>query len=208
MIFRVDDNVSDVEILEYDKVSNKEYFSVIEIRDLIERLDTYADRMISSDGIIKNNIILMDDQIIGVGKNCVVIKQDEHKRIVTLQGTAYKISFPNSLYIVSFKDDLVTSIHAYCYKDYSGKTTRLYQYAMPNMLTSNRICMGSAPKKIESKDYVKTLEKIIFTQYTHMNVDNIKSFKRTDEYFRYLSKHEFPYDLLIDANTTLGKVIK
>ena len=190
LIVRINDLNSDAEILEYDNARNREYFSAIQIDDLIEKLETFAENRDQKNR--KRDIVLYSDQIIGIGNNCVVIMQKEH---------------PNSIYIMTYKTNNVDSIYAYCYKEFKGQDTELYKYAMPNMLTENRICMGSAPRKIEKRDYVKALEKIIFTQYTHGHTDNIKSFKDTKKYFEYLSAHGFPYDLLIKFNKTLGGVI-
>lgn len=205
LIVRINDLNSDAEILEYDNVRKREYFSAIQIEDLIEKLETFAENRNQKHR--KKDIILYSNQIIGIGNNCVVIMQKGHKRIVTYENTAYNISFPNSIYIMAYKSNNVDSIFAYCFKEFKGKNTELYKYAMPNMLTENKICMGSAPRKIEKKDYVKALEKIIFTQYTHGHTDNIKSFKETKKYFEYLSMNEFPYDLLIKFNKTLDEVI-
>lgn len=202
---RINDINSDVEVLEYDGIQKKEYFSAMSIDSLIARLETFVDKRSKNNE--KREIILFSDQIIGIGNNCVAIMQKEHKRIVTYDGKAYNISFPNSIYLMAYKGDKADSICAYCFKDFIGKDTELYKYAMPNMLTENRICMGTAPKKIENKDYVKALEKIIFTQYTHIHTDNIKSFKETKKYFEYLSNNDFPYDLLISVNMKLKDVI-
>lgn len=206
LIMRINDLNSDAEVLEYDNARKREYFSAIQIEDLIEKLETFAENRNKRNR--KKDIVLYSDQIIGIGDNCVAIMQKEHKRIVTYEGKAYDISFPNSMYIMTYKSDNVDNIYAYCFKEFKGKDTELYKYAMPNMLTENRICMGTAPRKIEKKDYVKALEKIIFTQYTHAHTDNVKSFKETKKYFEYLSENEFPYDLLISAKVTLNKVIK
>ncbi len=202
---RINDINSDVDVLEYDGIQKKEYFSAMSIDSLIARLETFVDKRSKNNE--KREIILFSDQIIGIGNNCVAIMQKDHKRIVTYDGKAFNISFPNSIYLMAYKGDKVDSICAYCFKDFIGKDTELYKYAMPNMLTENRICIGTAPKKIENKDYVKALEKIIFTQYTHIHTDNIKSFKETKKYFEYLSNNDFPYDLLISVHIKLKDVI-
>lgn len=203
MIFRIVDTMPDAEVLDYDNVSKQEYFKSVNINDLISKLEDYIESDYS-----KKNIMMFDDNVIGAGKNHILIKQDEHKRIVTYQKKAYNITFPNSLYIMHVVEKKIKDIEAYIYKQYDGKQTKLYKYAMPNMLTSNRICMGSAPKEVENDEYVKALEKILFTQYTHSHVDNIKSFKNTVNYFEYLEKNKFPYDLLIPLNKKLKDVLK
>lgn len=202
---KVTENNSDVETLEYDSIENKEYFKSMDIESLIEKLETYVENRYHKKF---GKITLMDDVIIGFGKDAVVINQPGHKRIVTYRQKAYKINFPNAIYIMYHRANKICEINAYCYKDFIGKNTKLYKYAMPNMLTENRICIGTAPKEIRGNDYVEALEKVIFTQYTHDHTDNIKSFKETRKYFDYLSKNNFPYDLLIDANMTLQTAVK
>lgn len=205
LIFRVTDENSDIEILNHDTISKRDYFSVTSLSDVIEKLKELDTNHYGQQDY---HMTFIDDSVIGIGQHVVMIKQPEHKRIVTYKGKAYNIMFPNSIYIIHHIHDTINSIDAYCYKEYNGKQTRLYKYAMPNMLTSNRICMGSAPKKIVDDDYVEALERIIFTQYTHVQTDNIKSFKETKTYFEYLSKNDFPYDLLMSANITLREIVK
>ena len=71
----------------------------------------------------------------------------------------------------------------------------------------NRICMGSAPRDIDPQNYKSALENVIYTQYTHDWVDDIKSFRNTAAYFEYLEKNSFPYNLLSPLNCNLSKVL-
>lgn len=204
IILKITERTSDAEILEYDNVERKEYFKSISIVDLIEKLETFVENR----GTEKHGrITLLDDCIIGYGNGVVVINQPEHKRIVTYMSKAYNINFPNAIYIMSYKLNKISAIEAYCYREFNGKDTEMFKYAMPNMLTGSRICTGTAPKDIANDDYVQALEKVIFTQYTHAHTDNIKSFKDTKTYFEYLSKNAFPYDLLIGINKKLKDIV-
>ena len=130
--------------------------------------------------------------MIAVNDTCIVTKQEEHRRIVTYKGKAYEINFPNSIYIICHNRSKIDVIEAYCYIEYNGLNTELYKYAMPNMLGANRICMGSAPRDIDPQNYKSALENVIYTQYTHDWVDDIKSFRNTAAYFEYLEKNSFP----------------
>jgi len=203
IIFRADTVSEDIEVLKVDENGN-EYFSAIDIQSLMDKLKKM--KPIATDNK-RQKLIFLDDQYIAFNDKCVVINQQEHKRIVTYQNKAYNILFPNSIYFIDYVDGKIKNIEAYSYKEYEGKETELFKYPMPNMLTENRICIGSAPRSIVNNDYVKALENIIFTQYTHSHVDNIKSFKETIKYFEYLSSNKFPYDLLISTRYKLKDIL-
>lgn len=205
LISRIIANKNTVELLTSE--GNKEYFKEFELKEYLEIIKCFCSSFETFSNK-KSDVILFDNNFIGVGQFCKIIKQDEHKRIVTYKNKSYKISFPNAIYFVYHDDIKINGIDAYCYIDFKGAKTKLYKYPFPNMLTGNRICLGSAPKELTDRNYIEALENIIFTQYTHANVDNIKSFKDTDLYFTYLEKNEFPYDLLIPIKNTLQGVIK
>ena len=50
------------------------------------------------------------------------------------------------------------------------------------------ICIGGAERTIEG-DLVSTLESIIYAPYSHTTVDNVKSFRKSKDYFEYLTKN-------------------
>ena len=77
---------------------------------------------------------------------------------------------------------------------------------MPNMLTRNEMCMGSADKRIIDDDIEGSLNKIIATPYSHGNFDGIKGFSTTVSYFEYLEENPFPYKLLRKLNRKLRDV--
>ena len=124
MIFRVTDSNADVEILETDNIEKKEFFSTITVQDLMNKLKTFTENR----NLYKKpkEIILFDDVIVGAGNRCVVINQPEHKRIVTYDKKAYKISFPNAIYIMHYELNMIKSIEAYCYKYYKKSATKLF----------------------------------------------------------------------------------
>lgn len=205
LISRIIANKNTVELLTSEE--NKEFFKEIELKEYLETIKCFCSSFETYNNK-KSDVILFNNNFIGVGQFCKIIKQDEHKRIVTYKNKSYKISFPKSIYFLYHDEKKVNGIDAYCYLIYDGPKTRLYKYPFPNMLTGNRICMGSAPKELNGNNYLEALENIIFTQYTHAHVENIKSFKDTITYFKYLENNEFPYDLLIPLKNTLQGVIK
>ncbi len=154
----------------------------------------------------KEKIKLFSKNTIGSGIDYVVIKQPEHMQYVTYNNHSYKINFPNAVYVVHYDNKIVNSILCYCYKSYKGGDTELYEYAMPNMLTRNEMCMGSADRRIIDDDIEGALNKIIATPYSHGNFDGIKGFSTTVSYFEYLEAHPFPYKLLRKLNKKLRDV--
>lgn len=203
IIFRISDQVEDAEMLVSDKQKN--YFKAVSIKQLIDSLSS----MLGQDANIdyKKDLIVSDNDLIAVSSNCIVTKQHEHKRIVTYAGKAYKINFPNSIYLICHHAGQIKQLEAYCFKEYDGMNTKLYGYAMPNMFSNNTICMGTANKAIDVKKYKDALEEILCTQYTHARPDNIKKFKSTSEYFDYLKDNDFPYNLLYSTGKTLKDVM-
>lgn len=155
----------------------------------------------------KKNIKILDEQIIAIDTNFVVIKQKEHKKIVTLEEKgSYNIMFPNSIYIVEFYNNKINKIKAFAYREYRGIETELYEYPLPNELIDNQICLGTAKKKIENRDYISALERIIATPYTHQTFSGIKGFSNSEKWFQYLEKNSFPYNLLRPLNLTLEDI--
>ena len=153
----------------------------------------------------KANIKLFSENTIGAGIDYTVIKQPEHMQYVTYNNHSYKINFPNAIYIVRYDNKIVKGIQCYCYKKYKVGDTELYEYAMPNMLTGNAMCMGSADKRIVDDDIEGALNKIIATPYSHSNFDGIKGFSTTVSYFEYLEENPFPYKLLRKLLLEWGK---
>ena len=199
MVIRINDTKDDAEILEMNEY-DEEIFTSISKNRLLNILNTefrQADE--------KEDYMFVSEGLIAFSDNSLVVRQPEHKRIVTYEGRAYKIVFPNSIYIVFISGNKIRSIKAFAYKEYKGTETDLYRYPMPNMLSENRICMGSAKREIENRNVLDALENIIYAEYTHSTFDDLKSFRNTMEYFEYLSENPFPYDLMIPVNYTLGK---
>lgn len=206
VVLRISEHVEDAEILIHDELKNTEYFKGIALDEVVKILDSMVHKNVSVDYF--KDMLIVDNDLIAITPACIIAKQDGHKRIVTYAEKAYKINFPNSIYLIKHYAGRIKGIEAYCYKEFNGLDTKLYRYAMPNMVSGDRICMGTAPKEIEVSKYKDALERVIFTKYTHAKPDNVKKFTTTSEYFEYLSKNEFPYDLIYSSGKTLKEVLK
>lgn len=125
----------------------------------------------------------------------------------SVNGEAYKINFPNAIYIIEISGAKIRGIECYAYKEYRGEETELYEYPMPNELSGNHMCIGNADRIIEDNDIVGALEKIIFAPYSHTTFSGMNGFSNTQKYFEYLEKNEFPYKLMKSLRKKLGDVL-
>ncbi len=199
MVVRFDSNNRDAELC--IKKGNEIFFKNISVKALVSTL--------VNNGYTENTserITILDKQIIAANFRYVVIRQPEHKKIVTLFDKSYMINFPNAIYIVHHHDSKIKKITAFSYKEYEGLETNLYEYPMPNELTENTICMGSAKKEIFNNDYVAALNRVIATPYSHTNFSGIKGFTNSQKWFEYLQKNEFPYKLMRSLNKKLKDI--
>jgi hypothetical protein len=160
----------------------------------------------ASQTIFSRKVNLLSQNIIGMGPGYTVIKQEGHIQYVTFNTTTYKIDFPNSIYVVKHDGKKIKSIQNYRYKKYEGGNTELYDYAMPNVLQGNMLCIGSADRTIRNNDIEGALNKIIATPYSHATFNGINGFSTTVAYFEYLEANPFPYKLLRKLNKKLKDV--
>ena len=131
---------------------------------------------------------MIDSQIIATGPNCTVIRQPDHKRIVTYGHKAYRINFPNAVYFVSHSETKISNIDVYTYIKWNGVNTTLYRMPMPNMTSSERMCIGTADRKIRKGNIIQALENVLDAEYTHDRVDNLKQSTSTVRWFNHLKK--------------------
>ncbi|MFV0552940.1 MAG: hypothetical protein ACK5L6_13620 [Anaerorhabdus sp.] len=139
-IIRLDDTKEDVDILITS--ANEEIFKTMDRNAFLKFINKKFKIDSNSGGkpkIIHPNIYASSD-------TCKVIVQEEQMKIVSYRGDAYKIRFPNSIYIIRHDMTKVNEVSAYCYKVFNGLKTVLYKYPMPNMLGGNKICLGTASK--------------------------------------------------------------
>lgn len=214
LIVRINPSLSDdVEILYNNLIESYQLEKMISL----EEFDKIINKIIGSD---KKEIDLkprlFDESIIGYSESKLqqvyLIRQPEHMRYITYsfdnQKGGMKINFPNSLYFVFIDNNNITKIQAYMYDKWLDKKTKLYKYAMPNMLTDNKICIGKASTEIQDNQVIRALEKIIYSPYSHSQVDNVRGFKNTISYFEYLEKNKIEKKYLIPFNLTLGNLIR
>ena len=209
IILKISTFSKDVELCMNDGMDNIRYkaLSKQNLLDIVERFAEPRD-------VMKKNITMFNNEIIGMDANHVLIKQSEQKKIVLLQCTgdetpqSYKISSPNMLYILSHNKDKVNSVEAYAYKEYKGLDTELFENPMPNELNGNKICIGSNNYKIHNNNYVSALESVIFATYTHSNFSGVNGFSNSKKWFKFLSDNKFPYKLLKPLNRKLKDVLE
>lgn len=199
LILRIS-TLNDVEILKNE--NGKLLFKKTEKEIVLKKIAAYLNQI--DLGFVKPRVFSKNIYAMSTGMQ--VILQKESKRIVVYKNKSYSISFPNSIYFISYSKNRIEKIKAFSYKVFRGQETVLYEYPMPNMLTCDEICLGTANRRI-TENVEKTLDIIIETEFTHSVVNGVKGFKDTDNYFRYLSKNPFPYDMLIKTNLKVGDLV-
>ncbi len=155
---------------------------------------------------------LLDQQIIAIDEHYVVVKQEGSKKIVTYSSgdkiETYKINFPNAIYIVQIYNEKIERIECYAYKSYKAEETELFEYPMPNELTQNLMCIGTADRTIKDGNVIEALERIIFTPYSHSTFSGMNGFSNTVKYFEYLEKNKFPYKFMKPLRKKLKDVLE
>ena len=211
LILKIDDSNDDVEIC--SRENNQISYKAIKKNELVKLLKKYC---IDEKPIQRKDIVMLDEQIIGMGSSSVLINQKQHQRIVTLaiyaeKTFAFKINMPNALYILQYHDAngerKITNIEAYSYKKFNGDKTVLFEYPMPNEIYGNAICIGTAPRLISDCNYVDALDQVIFTSYTHANLSSVNGFTNSLKWFEYLSENEFPYKMLKPLKKKLKDIL-
>lgn len=213
LIARISDTNEDVEIAVKEGNSEPLFKRVMctEFIDIVNRNFNLHTK------ISRKNLKLLDPQIIALNEHFVVIRQEEHKKIVTYLNTlatyeseilTYKINFPNAIYIVEMNDRKIRGIECYAYKEFKGENTQLFEYPMPNELSGNRMCIGNADRTIKDGNVVEALERIVFTPYSHTTFSGMNGFSQTKAYFEYLEKNEFPYKMMKSLRKKLKDVLK
>lgn len=208
LIARVSDTDADVEIAIMEG-NNEPLFKKItcsEFVDIVNRSFKLHTK------VFKKDLKLLNPQIIALDEHYAVIRQEEHKKIVTYlyenEIITYKINFPNAIYIVEMNDNKIKGIECYAYRKYEGEETKLFEYPMPNELSRNHMCIGNADRKIKDGNIVEALERIIFMPYSHTTFSGMNGFSQTKTYFKYLEKNEFPYKMMKSLRKKLKDVLK
>ncbi len=143
-------------------------------------------------------------------RNCLYIAYSEHHKKIIYNFTerkikcqfdkkGYNINHPNSIMVINEDDGSVSSIEAYCYKEFKGKSTKLYKYPFANMLGANSMCLGTTDKNYTTP--LKAILTAVEANYTHHYTGfTDKKFHSTKNLFEYLKKHKFPYGKLMPLN--------
>ena len=213
LIARINSESNAVEIALKENGRNEPLFKKIDIQEFCKIIRKSFERK-AEDIAPTKNIVLLNQQIIAIDEHYAVIRQAGKKRIVNYAESSsgktlvYNINFPNAIYIVYFTHERVGSIECYAYKEYKAEETELYEYPMPNELSGNKMYIGNAERKINDKDIVGALERIIFTPYSHPTFSGMNGFSRTKTYFEYLESNDFPYKLMKQLNKKLKDVLK
>lgn len=204
MIIRITDSINDVDVLLSDKKGNK--FKSMSYKKLA---DLFIKRAIKEKNAYDKPILFSDPRILSRTQTSYLINQPEHQRIVTysVTGKAYKINFPNALYIVNYIGNKIETIKAYAYSEYKGPETELFKMPMPNMLHGNYICLGNAPREIDG-NIMQALENVIYTQYSHSNVNDAKGFKDTEEYFKFLENNKLDVKYMVPLKMKLKDIVE
>lgn len=212
IVLKISNSNDDVELC--SRENNDISYKALKKKELLDILKDYC---IGETTDQKKNIVMLDEQIIGIGDNSILIKQEEHKRIVSLslysyKSQVFKISLPNALYILKYRDETnkkkITDIEAYAFKKFKGVKTELFEYPLPNQLSANKICIGTAPREIIDSNYIEALNTVISTPYTHADLYGVNGFTNSLKWFEYLSENEFPYKMLKPLKKKLKDVLK
>ncbi|MBS5368325.1 MAG: hypothetical protein KHY19_02485 [Coprobacillus cateniformis] len=207
MIARIGSDGYTVEIA-YKENKIEPLFKRVTISEFIKTLE---DSFQSNNNHYKKDINMLNKQIIALDSHFVVVNQPEKQRIVTYVSNgieAYKINFPNAIYIIETSGDKIKGIECYAYKKYEGENTKLFEYPMPNELVGNHMCIGNADREIKDGNVIEALERIIFTPYSHSTFSGMNGFSQTKAYFEYLEKNDFPYKMMKSLKKKLKDVLK
>ena len=209
MIIRMNSLDDVVEVAQKDIVDDLITFKKLDLDRFYEMIRTFYK---NKKGNVKREISLLEDGIISLNERYCIVNQPESKKKVSLllndDLTLYNINFPNSLYVIEHDDmKKIISIECYSYREYKGEETELFEYAMPNELSGNKMCMGNAPRTIENKKIVEALNRIVYIPYSHDTFQGLYGFTYSKNYFEYLENNPFPYDKMRELNRKLKDIM-
>lgn len=194
IIVRMIPGIDDVEILlnEY----NENLLSVINAKSFIKIIQEYYGSYFSVDEI---NLNLIDSNIIHYKRKVnnheyIYIKFDERILYPTYKNEIFKHMHPNTIFILDVYQNCIYDLKAFIFKKWNKLDTELYYYNLPNMLGSNKLCIGTINKTLEDT-YYNSILKVIEGNYT-ANISSIKNVIK------------FNYEKCIPLNYTLKKIIE
>lgn len=132
---------------------------------------------------------------------------DERKIKCTFREVGYNIRHPQSIFIISVKEDYVASVKAYVIKEWKGIDSELFLYPMPNQLSGSSMCLGTVDKTFNNCN--ESILNVIEANYTHENGRfNNKLKVQGAKLFEYLQSCDvFPYEAVIEVGKTIGNII-
>lgn len=209
IIIRILDTSEEIEI--YHEEDSKAIFEkIINREDLIVAL---SNALLPNKKIHKVEVDLIDEYDentfyieLAESNKLIYYKFEERKIKCQYQGKGYSIIHPNTIFIIKVNDGRVYSIKAFCYKQFTGKSTELFKYPFANMLGQNSMCLGTIDNSYTTP--LKAILTAIEANYTHdLTGFNDKELKDTKTMFEYLSKNQFPYNLLQTNYRTLAELL-
>lgn len=182
MICRLDSHCKDMDVL-YVEDGQEIWKSVSAERfaDMVESVCLARKEITEKPRWIHENVL-------AAGDHSMLIRRDKHKQIVSYQGKAYEINFPDAIYLVTFQRQQVKDIYSYTFFEWEGINTKLYNMPMPNMTGTAHMCIGTGDRHIDDGNVMAALDRILDAEYTHDHVDNLRKPTSTLKWFRFLKK--------------------
>jgi len=173
--------------------------------DLVDLLKTYIknekEKVVINIDALKDNILFYT----GTNKKEVVIMNMPGRMIRTFyQSKYYKINHPNSIIKINVENQQIREMWVYAYKEFCGLETELFKNPMPNVYTSESVCIGTIDRKCV--DYLQDSIRIMEGSYTHTTTGLKGELTSTVKMFEYLKNNPFPYDQLVDAKLKLKDI--
>ncbi len=205
MILKVCDATQDVEVL-YQEENRQVIEKTVNIQQAIKELNAmlgyeYQYELDFTDG---KYLYVKETE----NNAYYVYLMEEQKIKCTYEDKGYSLSHPNSIFIVKVNKltKQFTRIQAYCFKEFEGRNTKLFDYPFPNMLSNNKICTGTVRNAFV--DVKQTIMDVLEANYTHDETHFLNhAFKKTKVAFEYLSNNPFPYNELVSLNYNLDYII-
>lgn len=176
--------------------------SVVTATKLIELLQSIRqqnlkDSVVSEIDFIENfkNVIHMFEKT-----NSKIYISVYHERIIRTfyNGRLYKVIHPNTIAVTTVSQDRISEISLFPFNCYRGFETRVFMNPYPNTYSSNKVCIGSLDREFKG-NLEAAITGIVEGTYTHSNTGfKDKGLVRTEDCFKYLSRHPFPYEHLVE----------
>lgn len=180
MVIRITAAKEDAEVLVKD--GERQIWKSVDLKAIREKLDKYVCQTSGKPGKPK----LVDRRIIAMNERVLIYRENEKRRMVFYGGKSYEINYPAAVYVVEHTSTQVTEIKCFTYFGWKGMKTNLYLFPMPNMTSSERMCMGTADRSIIDGDVIGAVERIVDAEYTHDHVDNVRKKTSTIKWLKML----------------------